>query len=188
MSFTGFKLELVVIWLQRKRGRKEENGLCYWIPWWQKMYLWHEDGEELEGTREKERREKGEEGKERWGEAMTTRAPTEKKKRWFRLGTVALRENRRFQKTTGFLIRKLPFVQWVREIAQEQCSNLHFQATALLTLQEATEAYVVALFEDANQCAIHAKWVTLMPKDIQLAHRIRGIQLNISEANKFNNK
>ncbi len=48
------------------------------------------------------------------------------------------------------------------------------QSTAVFALQEALEAYLVHLFEDSNECAIHAKGVTIMPKDIQLAQRIRG--------------
>jgi len=62
----------------------------------------------------------------------------------------------------------------VREIAGEIKNDLRFQSTAILALQEATEAYLVGLFEDTNLCAIHAKRVTIMPKDIQLARRIRG--------------
>ena len=63
----------------------------------------------------------------------------------------------------GFLIRRLPFWWWVREITQKQLGNMHFQAAALLTLQEAVEAYIVGLFEEPNHCTIHAKWVTVMP-------------------------
>jgi histone H3 len=51
---------------------------------------------------------------------------------------------------------------------------LRFQSHAVLALQEAAEAYIVGLFEDTNLCAIHAKRVTIMPKDVQLATRIRG--------------
>jgi histone H3 len=72
------------------------------------------------------------------------------------------------------LIRKLPFQRLVREISQEFKSDLRFQAQAVLALQEAAEAYLVGLFEDTNLCAIHAKRVTIMPKDMQLARRIRG--------------
>ena len=89
-------------------------------------------------------------------------------------GTVALREIRRYQKSTELLIRKLPFQRLVREIAQDFKTDLRFQGSAVLALQEATEAYLVGLFEDTNLCAIHAKRVTIMPKDIQLARRIRG--------------
>lgn len=89
-------------------------------------------------------------------------------------GTVALREIRKFQKSTDLLIRKLPFQRLVREIAQDYKSDLRFQSSAVLALQEAAEAYLVGLFEDTNLCAIHAKRVTIMPKDIQLARRIRG--------------
>eukprot|EP00946_MAST-07B_sp_MAST-7B-sp1_P003985 g3985.t1 len=97
-----------------------------------------------------------------------------KKPHRYRPGTVAIREIRKYQKSTDLLLRKLPFQRLVREIAQEFKSNLRFQTTAILALQEASEAYLVGLFEDTNLCAIHAKRVTIMPKDIQLARRIRG--------------
>ncbi|ROT68958.1 hypothetical protein C7M84_012813 [Penaeus vannamei] len=86
-------------------------------------------------------------------------------------GTVALREIRRYQKSTELLIRKLPFQRLVREIAQDFKTDLRFQSSAVMALQEASEAYLVGLFEDTNLCAIHAKRVTIMPKDIQLARR-----------------
>jgi len=91
-----------------------------------------------------------------------------------RPGTVALREIRRYQKSTELLIRKLPFQRLVREFAQDFKTDLRFQSSAMMALQEASEAYLVGLFEDTNLCAIHAKRVTIMPKDIQLACRIRG--------------
>ncbi|KAI3943866.1 hypothetical protein MKW92_021115 [Papaver armeniacum] len=97
-----------------------------------------------------------------------------KKPHRYRPGTVALREIRKYQKSTELLIRKLPFQRLVREIAQEFKTDLRFQSHAVLALQEASEAYLVGLFEDTNLCAIHAKRVTIMPKDIQLARRIRG--------------
>ncbi|XP_068082978.1 histone H3.3A-like [Anabrus simplex] len=120
-----------------------------------------------------------------------------KKPHSYRPGTVALREIRRYQKSTELLIRKLPFQRLVREIAQDfktffffargftraplrarptrpVKTVLRFQSAAIGALQEATEAYLVGLFEDSNLCAIHAKRVTIMPKDIQLARRIRG--------------
>eukprot|EP00500_Bicosoecida_sp_ms1_P002966 CAMPEP_0203814900 /NCGR_PEP_ID=MMETSP0115-20131106/6678_1 /ASSEMBLY_ACC=CAM_ASM_000227 /TAXON_ID=33651 /ORGANISM="Bicosoecid sp, Strain ms1" /LENGTH=196 /DNA_ID=CAMNT_0050723785 /DNA_START=72 /DNA_END=663 /DNA_ORIENTATION=- len=92
-----------------------------------------------------------------------------KKPHRYRPGTVALREIRKYQKSTELLIRKLPFQRLIREIAQEFKQDLRFQSTAVLALQEASEAYLVGLFEDTNLCAIHAKRVTIMPKDIQLA-------------------
>lgn len=92
----------------------------------------------------------------------------------YRPGTVALREIRKYQKSTELLIRKLPFQRLVREIAQDYKCDLRFQSTALLALQEAAEAYLVGLMEDTNLCAIHAKRLTIMPKDMQLARRIRG--------------
>ncbi len=95
----------------------------------------------------------------------------------FRPGTVALREIRKYQKSTDLLIRKLPFQRLVREIVQELSNpgtHFRFQAFAILALQEASEAYLVSLFEDTNLCAIHSKRVTIMPKDVTLARRIRG--------------
>ena len=99
-----------------------------------------------------------------------------KKPQRYRPGTVALREIRRYQKGTELLIRKLPFQRLVREIAEtvRPLRGLRFESLAVLALQEASEAYLVGLFEDTNLCAIHAKRVTIMPKDIQLARRIRG--------------
>ncbi|KAK9462727.1 histone-fold-containing protein [Lipomyces oligophaga] len=110
----------------------------------------------------------------------------ERKSRRYRPGTVALREIRKYQKSTDLLIRKLPFARLVREVTLEFWSgsgdgitaaasaNVRFQSVAILALQEATEAFLVKLFEDTNLCAIHAKRVTIMQKDIQLARRIRG--------------
>ena len=87
---------------------------------------------------------------------------------------MALEEIQHYQKFTGFLIRKLPFQRLVREIAVEVAQEMQFQSSVLLALQEAGEAYLVGLFEDTNLCAIHARWVTIQPKDIQLARRIHG--------------
>ena len=95
----------------------------------------------------------------------------------FRPGTVALKEIRKYQKSTELLIRKRPFQRLVREIAQELntgIDGLRFQSTAILALQEASEAYLIGLFEDTNLCAIHAKRMTIMVKDMHLARRIRG--------------
>lgn len=89
-------------------------------------------------------------------------------------GTAALREIRRYQKSTELLIRKLPFQRVVREIAEGEKPGLRFQSSAIGALQEAVEAYLVSLFEDTNQCAIHAKRVTIQQKDVQLARRLRG--------------
>mmetsp|Transcript_34553 Transcript_34553/g.84047 ORF Transcript_34553/g.84047 Transcript_34553/m.84047 type:complete len:137 (-) Transcript_34553:336-746(-) len=97
-----------------------------------------------------------------------------KKPHRYRPGTVALREIRRYQKSTELLINKLPFQRLVREVAQEFNDKLRFQSHAIKALQEACEAYLIALFEDTNLCAIHAKRVTIMPKDMMLARRIRG--------------
>ena len=88
-------------------------------------------------------------------------------------GMMALKEIRHYQKFMGFLIRKLPFQRLVREIAIEVAQEMRFQSSALLVLQEAAEAYLVGLFKDTNLCAIHTRHVTILPKDIQLARRIR---------------
>ena len=89
-------------------------------------------------------------------------------------GMMALKDIQHYQKFTGFLIRKLPFQRLVREIAVEVAQEMQFQSSVLLVLQEAAEAYLVGLFEDTNLCTIHARCVTIMPKDIQLARRIHG--------------
>ena len=110
--------------------------------------------------------------------------PFADKKRRYRPGTVALREIRKYQRSTDLLIAKLPFARVVREVADEfieanydssaSAVGLRWQSSAILALQEATDAYLVHLFEDPNLCAIHAKRVTIMQRDIQLARRIRG--------------
>ena len=97
-----------------------------------------------------------------------------KKPHRFRPGTVALREIRKYQKSTELLIRKLPFQRLVREIAIHMHKvDLRWQGSAIMALQEAAEAYLVSIFEDANLCAIHAKRVTIKAQDIQLARRLR---------------
>jgi histone H3 len=95
-----------------------------------------------------------------------------KKPHRYRPGTVALSEIRHYQKSTELLISKLPFQRLVREIAQDFKTDLRFQNAVIGALQEASEAYLVGLFEDTTLCAIHAKRVTIMPKEIQLAHCI----------------
>ena len=97
-----------------------------------------------------------------------------KKPHRYRPGTVALREIRKYQKGTNLLIPKKPFSMLAKEIFQDFKGDFRFQGSTFSALQESSEAYLVGLFEDANLCAIHAKRVTLMPKDIQLARRIRG--------------
>ena len=99
-----------------------------------------------------------------------------KKPHRYRPGTVALREIRRFQKTTELLIRKAPFQHLVREITQTMFKNkdLRFHSLAVLALQEASEAYMVGMFEDTNLAAVHAKCVTIMPRDMLLAQRLHG--------------
>ena len=97
-----------------------------------------------------------------------------KKKKHYRPGSLALKEIRRYQNSTKLIIPRASFQRLVREIAREFKLNLMFQSAAIGTLQEACEAYLVGLFEDTNLCAIHARRVTIMPKDLQLARRIRG--------------
>ncbi|CAA86229.2 Histone H3.3-like type 1 [Caenorhabditis elegans] len=95
-------------------------------------------------------------------------------KKRYRPSSNALKEIRKYQKSTELLVRKLPFQRLVREVAQEIMPNVRFQSAAIQALHEAAEAYLIGLFEDTNLCAIHAKRVTIMPKDMQLARRIRG--------------
>ncbi|KAH8653654.1 histone-fold-containing protein [Xylariales sp. PMI_506] len=100
------------------------------------------------------------------------------RKRRYRPGTLALREIRKLQNGTDLLLRKLPFARLVREIALQfrpRDEGMRWQSQALQALQEAAEAFLIHLFEDTNLCAIHAKRVTIMQKDIQLARRIRGV-------------
>ncbi|KAJ6624889.1 histone H3 protein [Mycena sp. CBHHK59/15] len=100
--------------------------------------------------------------------------PEPTKHRRFRPGTVALREIRHYQKGTDLLLRKLPFQRLVREIAQDYKYDLRFNNSALTALQEATEAYLMSLFEDTQLCALHGKRVTIMTRDMTLARRMRG--------------
>ncbi|KAL8922607.1 MAG: hypothetical protein Q9208_005111 [Pyrenodesmia sp. 3 TL-2023] len=104
--------------------------------------------------------------------------PRTRKARRYKPGTLALREIRRYQRTTDLLLLKLPFSRLVREIALSLVpaggEALRWQSQAIQALQESAEAFMVHLFEDTNLCAIHAKRVTIMQKDIQLARRIRG--------------
>jgi len=100
-----------------------------------------------------------------------------KPKRNYRPGALALKQIRQYQRTTELLIRRAPFQRLCREVAQGlhiKITDLRFQAAALQCLQEAAEAYIVGLMEDTQLLAIHAKRVTIMPKDMQLARRIRG--------------
>ena len=98
------------------------------------------------------------------------------KKRYYRPGTLALREIRKYQKTTDLLIRKAPFIRLVKEILHGKLgkTEIRMQHIAVEDLQEAAEYYITNLFDDANLCALHAKRITLQPKDMQLAMRIRG--------------
>ncbi|KAJ9481998.1 hypothetical protein VN97_g11450 [Penicillium thymicola] len=105
--------------------------------------------------------------------------PTGRRRR-YRPGTVALKEIRRYQRSYDLLIAKLPFARLVREVALDLLpadvgAELRWQSHAIQALQEAAEAFLVHLFEDTNLCALHAKRVTIMQKDIQLARRIRGV-------------
>jgi len=105
----------------------------------------------------------------------------------FKPGTVALRQIRKYQRSTELLIRKLPFQRLVKEIANSFRNDLRFASQAILALQEICENYLVSLFEDTNLIAIHAKRVTIQPKDLQLARRIRGDNLKDGDMkrNKF---
>ena len=139
--------------------------------------------EELKRILVEKREEKRKKAAARMAKKSGQKAPKGRvKKRYrYRPGTVALKQIRQYQKSTELLIRKLPFQRLVREIASDSeviksplCGKVRFQSAAIMALQEAAEAYLVGLFEDSNLWAIHAKRVTIMPKDIQLARRIRG--------------
>jgi len=141
----------------------------------------HGGGEDDEYDEDSGAPRAGPSSRQRRGSAPSHDAPA--KKRRYRPGTVALREIRRYQKSTDLLLRKLPFARVVRDIALDMITDagqeygdagLRWQSSAILALQEASEAFLVHLFEDANLCAIHAKRVTIMTRDIHLARRIRG--------------
>ena len=138
---------------------------------------------ELKRILAEKREEKCKKAAARMAQKSSQKAPKGgvKKHYRYRPGTVALKQIRQYQKSTDLLIRKLPFQRLVCEIACDSeviksplCGKVRFQSAAIMALQEAAEAYLVGLFEDTNLCAIHAKRVTIMPKDIQLARRIRG--------------
>ncbi|KAL1220720.1 histone H3-like centromeric protein CENH3 [Cardamine amara subsp. amara] len=94
----------------------------------------------------------------------------------YRPGTVALREIRHFQKSTNLLIPAASFIRQVRSITQMYAPPQinRWTAEALVALQEAAEDYLVGLFSDSMLCAIHARRVTLMRKDFELARRLGG--------------
>lgn len=94
-------------------------------------------------------------------------------RRW-RPGTVAMREIRKYQKGTEFLIRKAPFSRLVREAIKKTKESIRLSVSALEAIQDATESYMVGLLSDANLCTLHAKRVTLMTRDLKLARRLRG--------------
>lgn len=111
------------------------------------------------------------------GRVLKDSSRRESKKRRYRPGTKALMQIRYFQKTTNLLIPKLPFSRLIREIATTiipRTKDVRFQSSALLALQEASEVYLVQLMEDTVLCAVHARRVTIMPRDMNLARRIRG--------------
>ena len=110
----------------------------------------------------------------RQGKKIRAVTTPNRKGRRYRPGSVALREIRKYQKTTNLLIRKLPFQRLVREIALDFKSDLRFQSSALWALHEASESFLTGLMEHTNWAAIHAKRVTIMPKDMKLALRIGG--------------
>ncbi|XP_052525904.1 histone H3-like centromeric protein A [Tympanuchus pallidicinctus] len=104
--------------------------------------------------------------------------PARPRVRRYRPGQRALREIRRYQSSTALLLRRQPFARVVREICLLFTRGVDYkwQAMALLALQEAAEAFLVHLLEDAYLCSLHARRVTLYPKDLQLARRLRGLQ------------
>ncbi|ODV76785.1 histone-fold-containing protein [Suhomyces tanzawaensis NRRL Y-17324] len=110
------------------------------------------------------------------GDPTPTTLTTTRKRR-YHPGTLAIREIRLYQKSTDLLIRKLPFARLIKEISTNYIGvdyGIRWQSNAILALQELCEAFLVHLLEDTNLCALHAKRVTIMKRDIQLARRIRG--------------
>jgi histone H3 len=106
--------------------------------------------------------------------AAKSASGVKKATRKWKAGTVALRQIKKAQKGTNMLLRKAPFARLVRELANNYKEGLRFSASALSAAQEATESFCVSLLSDTNLCAIHAKRVTIMPRDLHLARRLRG--------------
>ncbi|KAK1733506.1 histone H3 [Skeletonema marinoi] len=114
-------------------------------------------------------------GSDRAEDETPNERPRRRRTRRMRPGEKALREIREYQSSSSLLLRRLPFARLVREIQYGMTRQPYrWQGSAILALQEAAEAHLVGLFEDTNLCAIHSKRVTIMPKDMQLARRIRG--------------
>jgi len=128
-------------------------------------------------TKQKARRSTGGKAPARLARAAARRATKAGSKpavkRRYRPGTVALRDIRKLQRSGKLLLSKLPFQRLVRQVGQKYTNAPRFQASAVLALQEAAEAYLFGPFQDAQLCAVHSKRVTVMSKDIQLARRIR---------------
>ena len=113
-------------------------------------------------------------GVKRLDEMKPKAGKTPGSRRQFWPGTQALWEIQKFQKSTELLIPKAPFLQLVREILQKEHGDHHIQAVAVLALHETTEAYLICLLEDTNLCTIHAKSVTILPRDMRLARWVWG--------------
>ncbi len=92
----------------------------------------------------------------------------------FRPGTKSLMEIRKLQKSDAPIISFLPFSRLVREIAQDFKDDVRFSDKAINGMRVAIESHLICIFEESNLTAIHAKRITVFPKDIQLARRIRG--------------
>ena len=117
---------------------------------------------------------KGSKGSKKVLSGNTAMKRSSKRRFRSRPGVVALREIKKLQRSTDLLVPRLPFQRVVKEICGKINSDLRFSAQGLLALQESAESFMTGLFEDSYMCSIHAKRVTLMPKDVQLARRIRG--------------
>ena len=99
-----------------------------------------------------------------------------RKPRRYRPGTVALREIRKYQKSTELLIQKLPFQRLDHEVVYSMYPTrcYKFQSTAVQALQEASESFLVRMFHQVNDLAIHGNRVTITPKDIKIWGRLTG--------------
>ena len=106
-----------------------------------------------------------------------------KKPHRYRPGTVALREIRRYQKSTELLIRKLPFQRLVREIAQDFKTDLRFQSSAVMALQGASEAYLVGLFEEINFTLCSC--LVVLKRDLEASENIASIGLDLGGVTFF---
>lgn len=110
------------------------------------------------------------------GVKTSAKDPVVKRPRRFKPGTIALREIKKYQKSTELVLQKAPLQRVIKSIMHAYNAQLRMSSTGALIIQEAVEAHIISLLADCNLCAQHARRVSIQPKDFYLARRIRGKQ------------